>query len=133
MLCSQLGNAIFTYILLMIETCYYQDESAQFDIFMYGIHKSMIWLLSGVGNSINQYTYANGGQTYAGSLTFEYFPFEDQLSSPKAQILDLVNKLAIADPTNWGWLTQPKYDNYWPSLPDVGLDHSVVPNVPQIP
>jgi len=132
-LCSALGNAIFTYILLMIETCYYQEESAQFDIFMYGIHKSMIWLLSGVGNNINKYNYANGGQTYLGSLTFEYFPFENQLSSPKAQIMDLVNKLALADPKNWGWLTKPQYDNYWPSLPDVGLDHSVVPNVPQIP
>lgn len=133
-LCSQLGNAIFTYILLMIETCYYQDEDTQFAVFMYGIHKSMIWLLSGIGNSIGgDYTYTNGGQTYAASLTFEYFAFENSPSRPKAQILSLVYQLAAADSTNWGWLTQAQYANYWPSLPDVGLDHSVVPNVPQIP
>jgi hypothetical protein len=133
-LCSQLGNAIFTYILLMIETCYYKDEATQFDVFMYGIHKSMIWLLSGVGNSINAYTYTKEGQTYTAALTFEYFPFENTPGqSPKAQILSLVDQLAVADPGNWGWLTDPKYAGYWPSLPDVGLDHSVAPNIPAIP
>jgi len=132
-LCSQLGNAIFTYILLMIETCYYQDENTQYDVFMYGIHKSMIWLLSGVGNSISSYTYTTtGGQTYAGSLTFEYYPFENYTGTPKEQIIALTVALAAAD-SSWSWLTNPQYANYWPSLPDVGLDHSVVPNVPQIP
>jgi Ferritin-like len=133
-LCSQLGNAAFTYILLMIETCYYQDENTQFDVFMYGVHKSMIWLLSGVGNSINSYSYTKDNNTYTAALTFEYFPFENTPNiSPKQQILSLVDQLAVADPTNWGWLTNPKYDGYWPSLPDVSLNHSVVPNVPIIP
>jgi hypothetical protein len=132
-LCNQLGNATFAYILLMIETCYYKDESTQFDLFMYGIHKSMIWLLSGVGNEIHKYTYSIGNQAYKGSLTWEHYPFEDQPNvSPKGQLLMIMTKLAIADPTNWGWAIKDEYANYWPALPDVGLDHSVAPNVPDV-
>lgn len=143
-LCSKLGNAVFAYILLMIETCYYKDESTQYDLFMYGIHKSMIWLLSGVGNQIHQYTYTSGNQlddsgnikshgtsAYKGALTFEHFPFEKSFLRPKAQILALVAKLAAADPTNWGWAIDS--ENYFPSLPDVGLDHSIVADMPKVP
>jgi hypothetical protein len=132
-LSSQLGNAIFTYILLMIEACYYADEDTQFRVFMYGIHKSMIWLLSGVGNAIRGYTYAKGNQKYAGALTFEYFDFASSSLSPKQQILDLTEQLAATDPAVWTWLTQPHNSAYWPSLPDVRLDHRVVPYVPAIP
>ncbi|MGI4873095.1 MAG: ferritin-like domain-containing protein [Janthinobacterium lividum] len=133
-LCAQLGNAVFTYILLMIEACYYADEDTQFRVFLYGVHKSMIWLLSGVGNGIRGYSYIRGQQTYVGSLTFEYFDFSRANPvSPKQQILDLVEQLAKADPTNWGWTTQPEYSAYWPSLPDVRLNHRVVPNVPAVP
>ncbi|WP_100842063.1 ferritin-like domain-containing protein [Flavobacterium sp. 5] len=130
-LCSELGNAVFAYILLMIETCYYKDESTQYDLFMYGIHKSMIWLLSGVGNQINQYTYTKGNQAYKGALTFEPFPFEKSFLRPKAQIMSLVDQLAKADPTNWGWAI--KSENYFPSLPDVGLDYSIVADMPKVP
>ena len=132
-LSSQLGNAIFTYILLMIEACYYADEDTQFRVFMYGIHKSMIWLLSGVGNAIRGYTYAKGSHMYAGALTFEYFDFASSSLSPKQQLLDLTEQLAVTDPTHWAWLTQPNNSTYWPSLPDVRLDHRVVPYVPAIP
>jgi len=61
--CAPLGNAIFTYILLMIEACYSADEDTQFRVFMYGVHKSMIWLLSGIGNGIRNYTYTRGHHT----------------------------------------------------------------------
>jgi hypothetical protein len=132
-LCSQLGNATFTYILLMIEACYYADEDTQFRVFMYGVHKSMIWLLSGIGNSIRGYTYAKGSQKYAGALTFEYFDFASSPLTPKEQILNLADQLATADPANWSWLTQPQNSAYWPSLPDVRLDHRVVPYVPAVP
>jgi hypothetical protein len=143
-LCNKLGSALFTYILLMIETCYYKDESTQYDLFMYGIHKSMIWLLSGVGNKINQYTYTSGNQlspangsitshgtqAYKGSLSFEYFPFEKSYARPKAQILELFAHLGAVEPywleSNWG-------ENYFPALPDVGLDHSIIENVPNVP
>jgi len=142
-LCSKLGNAVFTYIFLMIETCYHKDESTQYDLFMYGIHKSMIWLLSGVGNQINQYTYtkgnqvsngaitAHGTQAFKGALTFENFQFEQSFLRPKAQIMALVDQLAAADPTNWGWATDS--ENYFPSLPDVGLDHSIEADMPKVP
>jgi hypothetical protein len=136
-LASRLGNAVFTYILLMIETCYHADEHTQFRVFMYGVHKSMIWLLSGVGNSIRGYTYAKGTQKYAGALTFEYYDFHNYannaLLTPKQQLLILTEQLAEADPTNWSWLTQPENSAYWPSLPDVRLDHRVAPYVPAIP
>lgn len=130
-LCSQLGNAVFAYILLMIETCYYKDESTQYDLFIYGIHKSMIWLLSGVGNQINQYTYTKGNQAYKGALTFEPFSFEQSFLRPKAQIMSLVDQLAKADPVNWGWAI--KSENYFPALPDVGLDYSIVADMPKVP
>ena len=130
-LCSELGNAVFAYILLMIETCYYKDESTQYDLFMYGIHKSMIWLLSGVGNQINQYTYTKGNHAYKGALTFEPFSFDQSFLRPKAQIMNLVDQLAKADPVNWGWAI--KSENYFPSLPDVGTDHSIVADMPKVP
>ncbi len=133
-LCNKLGNATFAYILLMIETCYYKDESTQFDLFMYGIHKSMIWLLSGVGNQIKDYNYTKDGKAYRGSVTWEHYPFEDKPGiSPKQQLIDLMTSLAKADSTNWGWAIKAEYANYWPALPDVSLDHNVGPNVPNIP
>lgn len=131
-LCSELGNAVFAYILLMIETCYYKDESTQYDLFMYGIHKSMIWLLSEVGNKINKYTYAKDNAAYRGALTFEPYSFEQSSLRPKAQIMNLVDQLVEADP-DWSWATQSKYDSYFPALPDVGLDYSIVADVPKVP
>lgn len=128
---SQLGNAIYTYIMLMVETCYHVDEKTQFAVFMYGIHKSMIWLLSGVGNQINGYSYVKDGETYQGSLTFEGYDFGT--ISPKEQILVLVNQLAAQDPTNWGWTQDESNYSYWQNLPEVFMDHTVTPNVPAIP
>ncbi len=144
-LCSKLGNAVFAYILLLIEACYHKDESTQYDLFMYGVHKSMIWLLSGVGNKINQYTYTSGNQVdsngnitshgtqaFKGALTFEPFAFDRSFARPKAQILEILSELAEVDPY-WsagkgGWS-----ENYFPSLPDVGLDHSIVEDMPNTP
>lgn len=130
-LANKLGNALFAYILLMVETCYYKEESTQYDLFMFGIHKSMIWLLSGVGNQINSYTYSKGSQAFKGALTFEPYDFAQSYKRPKAQIMNLVEELAAADPENWGWGVDDV--NYFPSLPDVGLDHSVVEGIPNVP
>lgn len=133
-LVAELADAMFTYIVLMIETCYSADKSTQFKVFMYGIHKSMIWLLSELGNAINGETFTKNGQTYQGALCFEYFDFSKSTERPKAQMIDLANRLIAASGgtnSSWGWLlTDPAYMN---SLPDVGLDHSVTPNVPAIP
>lgn len=128
---SEMANAIFTYIILMIETCYYKDEDTQFKVFMYGIHKSMIWLLSEFGNSIHKQSFVKDGETYQASLTFEYYDFsKDAGVSPKDQMIKMANKLAALD-SSWEWLLTD--ETYLLALPDVGLDHSVKANVPEIP
>lgn len=142
-LISRLGNAIFTYIILMVETCYYKDESTQFKVFMYGIHKSMIWLLSAFGAKISKESFDKDGTTYQGALSFEYYDFGAIQASPKQQIIELAEELATFDHAapgltvgrgtrkGWSWLIEDKSFLY--ALPDVGLDHSVVPDMPAIP
>jgi len=135
-LMSKLANALFTYILLMIETCYYKDEHTQFQVFMYGIHKSMIWLLSDIGNAMRGYSYKNTeGKTYTASLTFEHYDFSVSTESPKAQMIQLAKNLAQSNGSkskeSWSWLYNDKA--YLPALPDVSLNHDVAPNVPAIP
>ena len=127
-LANKLGNAVFAYILLMVETCYYKDEDTQYDLFMFGIHKSMIWLLSETGNHINSYVYTKGNDAYKGALTFEPYDFQKSYLRPKEQILAILDELSEVDSywANWG-------ENYFPSLPDVGVDHSVVQGVPNVP
>lgn len=127
-LANKLGSAVFAYILLMIETCYYKDDDTQYDLFMFGIHKSMIWLLSETGNHINSYSYNKDNQAYKGALTFEPFSFEQSYLRPKEQILPILHELGQVDSywANWG-------ENYFPSLPDVGLDHDIIKGIPNIP
>jgi len=127
-LANKLGNAVFAYILLLVETCYYKDEDTQYSLFMFGIHKSMIWLLSETGNHINTYSYNKGNQSYRGALTFEPYDFQKSYLRPKEQILQILDKLAAIDSywADWG-------ENYFPSLPDVGMDHSVVEGIPDVP
>ncbi len=127
---SEMGNAIFTYIILMVETCYHKDEDTQFKVFMYGIHKSMIWLLSDFGNSINAYSYEKDGTTYQGALTFEYYDFSKSDQSPKDQMIAMANKLSQLD-SSWEWLL--KDQAYLLALPDVSLDHEVKADIPHIP
>ena len=120
---SQFANAIYTYILLMIETCYYRELPTQFEVFMMGIHKSMIWLLAEFGRDMRSQSYTTASGTYDGSVTFEYYPFEDKPNvSPKQQLLDLAQELVAAD-SSYEWLfTDPAY---LLSLPDVSLDYKV--------
>ena len=120
---SQLANAIYTYILLMIETCYHQEVPTQYEVFMMGIHKSMIWLLSQFGWDTNKHTFSKDGNTYNGSVTFEYYPFEnDKTKSPKAQIVALAKDLVKTD-NSYAWLFNDP--EYLLALPDVSLDHKV--------
>ena len=124
-LLSHLGNAMFTYTILMVETCYYLDQSTQYNVFMYGIHRSMIWLLSYFGNHIRTKTFIKGKETLNAALTFEYYDFSKSSDSPKDQIIAMSKELAQLDSTAYGWMQEKKYDNYFPSLPDVTLDHKV--------
>ena len=127
-LANKLGSAVFSYILLLVETCYYKDEHTQYELFMFGIHKSMIWLLSETGNHMHNYCYNKGNQAYQGALTFEPHDFQQSYLRPKAQILAILDELSAVDSywADWG-------ENYFPSLPDVGVDHSIVKDVPQVP
>jgi hypothetical protein len=129
---SELANALYTYILLMIETCYYQKLPSQYEVFMMGIHKSMIWLLSQFGNDMNNTTYVKGKETYEGAVTFEFFKFKNsKTNSPKAQIVvlaqNLIDECFRVDPSkgtyDYDWLfTSPEY---LLALPDVLLNHTV--------
>ena len=127
---SQLANAIYTYILLMIETCYYKELPTQYEVFMMGIHKSMIWLLSQFGNDMNQASYTKNGQTFVGAVTFEFYTFDSNpAKGPKAQMIVLAKNLikATTNPetgkSTYDWLfTSPEY---LLALPDVSLDHKV--------
>jgi len=114
---NNVANAIYTYILLMIETCYYQKLPVQFEVFMMGIHKSMIWLLSELAESISKKAYDKTD----GSVTFEFYLFDPD-SSPKAQLISLAKDL-IAKDSSYDWLVSNR--KYLPSLPDVALDHQV--------
>jgi len=92
---SNMANAIFSYILLMIETCYYQADNTQYEVFMMGVHKSMIWLLTPFGNKISkQFNFlAENGQTYDAAVTFEFYDFSKKKSRPKQQLMELAKKL----------------------------------------
>jgi hypothetical protein len=126
-LANKLGSAIFAYILLLVETCYYKDEDTQYELFMFGIHKSMIWLLSETGNHINSYTYNKDSQAYRGALTFEPYDFQQSYLRPKEQILQILDELAAVDSywADWG-------ENYFPSLPDVDVDHNIIADIPKV-
>jgi hypothetical protein len=126
-LANKLGSAIFAYILLLIETCYYKDEDTQYELFMFGIHKSMIWLLSEAGNHINHYTYSKDSQAFRGALTFEPYNFQQSYLRPKEQILQILDELAAVDSywADWG-------ENYFPSLPDVDMDHNILEDIPKV-
>ena len=111
----------------MIETCYYQETPTQYEVFMMGIHKSMMWLLGQLGSDVawESYTKKVDGKTfhYNGSVTYEYFPFEKKPNiRPKQQIMNVAQDLINVEPT-YGWLIDTP--NYLTSLPDVDLNHEV--------
>lgn len=126
---SQLANAIYTYILLMIETCYHQQLPTQFEVFMMGIHKSMIWLLSELGNGMRrQDSYNKEGELFTPAVTFEFYAFKNTDGvSPKDQLIQLARNLIDASTVNgsspFEWLLADR--QYLHSLPNVALNYSV--------
>jgi hypothetical protein len=112
---STLINAVYTYIFVMTEGCYKNSGNTQYEIFMFGIHKSMIFILNSLCGNIQSMTYNLNGQTYVATATFENYPF-GLVSSPKSQLLTLYNNAVALYPTI-SYLGQRFQD-----LPDVPLN-----------
>ncbi|MGH7237377.1 MAG: ferritin-like domain-containing protein, partial [Candidatus Saccharimonadales bacterium] len=95
---SDLLNAVYTYLFVMVENCYIKSGNTQFEIFMFGIHKSMIFILNSICGDIMKLTYDFRGKTYAAAPTFEDYPF-GLVSSPKTQLIELFNIASAVYPT----------------------------------
>jgi hypothetical protein len=113
---SNLLNAVYTYIFVMTEDCYLKSGNTQWEIFMFGIHKSMIFILNSLCGDIMKLSYTSqvDGNVYAAAPTFEDYPF-GLLSSPKSQMIDLYTAAVSVYPTI-SYLSQRILD-----LPDVPL------------
>jgi hypothetical protein len=112
---SALISGVSSYLFVMTEACYKNEGNTQYEIFMFGIHKSMIFILNSLCGDINKLTYNMNGQVFHAAATFENYPF-GLLSSPKAQLLQLYNN-AVALYPNISYLAQRFQD-----LPDVPLN-----------
>lgn len=92
---SDLINGVYTYIFVMIEECYRKSGSTQYETFMFGIHKSMIFILNSLCGDIMKLTYkTDAGIAYNAAPTFENYPFSP-IARPKNQLQDLY-KIAVA-------------------------------------
>lgn len=113
---STLLNAVYTYIFVMTEACYRNSENnTQYEIFMFGIHKSMIWILNSLCGDIMGVTYTGpDGNLYSAAPTFEDYTFGSP-ASPKAQLLKLF-AAAVASYPSIAYLL-PRFE----ALPDVPL------------
>lgn len=113
---ARLISGVFTYLFVMTEGCYNKDnnENTQYEIFMFGIHKSMIFILNSLCGDIMKLSYFLNGKTYYAAPTFENYPF-GLLSSPKQQLIDLYNEAVAVYPAI-SYLGQRFQD-----LPDVPL------------
>jgi hypothetical protein len=87
---SVLGNAVTSYLFLMAEACYYNRGNRQYEIFMFGIHKAMIWVLSGICSAVVGKTYTDKeGNTRNAAVTFERYDFSKYEGTPKEQLIRL--------------------------------------------
>lgn len=86
-----LNNAIYTYLFVMAEGCYKKKGHTQFEIFMFGIHKTMIWLLNTISDSMAGLTYTDpkDNTLKCVSATFEDYDFSKSDASPKEQVIAL--------------------------------------------
>jgi hypothetical protein len=112
---ATLINATYTYIFVMTENCYKQSGNTQYETFMFGIHKTMIFILNSLCGDIQGLMFEKGGKTYIGAPTFENYPF-GLMSSPKSQLIALYNTAVALYPTI-SYLQQRYTD-----LPDVPLN-----------
>ena len=120
---SNLTNAIYTYLFIMSEACYKTSGHTQYEIFMFGIHKTMIWLLDNLCGTMAWMTYTNAnGEEQNVAPTFEDYPFSSS-SSPKSQIIDLAGIAMAANSSISSNILQRIKD-----LPDVSLESYLVEN-----
>jgi hypothetical protein len=120
---SNLTNAIYTYIFIMAEACYKTAGHKQYEIFMFGIHKSMIWLLDNLCGTMSglSYTGSNGEKQHV-AATFEDYNFEGS-SSPKSQIINLAG-IAMASSS----IVSDTILSRIKDLPDVPMEAYLVEN-----
>ena len=120
---SNLTNAIYTYIFVMSEACYKTAGHKQYEIFMFGIHKSMIWLLGVLCDSMSYMTYIDAsGKLQNVAPTFEDYNF-DNGSRPKDQNIALAGiAMATGSTVTEGMLGRIK------DLPDVPLETYLIEN-----
>ncbi|MCB2407478.1 ferritin-like protein [Hymenobacter lucidus] len=106
---SNLINAVYTYLFMMTEACYLHDVPKQREIFNFGMHKGMIFILSTLCDQMT-YTKLPGGGVAA--PTFENYVFRSD-SSPKAQLLELYHAMPASVNPNPNVLARMK------TLPDM--------------
>ena len=112
---SDLINGVYTYLFVMVENCYKQTGNTQYETFMFGVHKSMIFILNSLCGDIQGLSYQDKeGNLFTAAPTFEDYPF-GLVSTPKSQLIDLYNIAVQAYPTI-SYLQQRILD-----LPDVPL------------
>lgn len=120
---SNLTNAIYTYIFIMAEACYKTAGHKQYEIFMFGIHKSMIWLLDNLCGTMSKLSYTDSsGEKQSVAATFEDYDFASS-SSPKSQIIKLAGIAMASSPIVSQTLLGRIKD-----LPDVPLEAYLVEN-----
>jgi hypothetical protein len=125
-----LTQQIYTYTFLMLETCYYYGGKTQYEIFMFGMHKSMIWIVSEFCNMIRKWDYTSAnGDTYNVGAVFRPYAFAST-SSPKAQMVELCRKMVELAGKNPEYGTAKSFEwleEYIQTLPNVSLEHTVDP------
>lgn len=95
---STLTNAVYTYLYVMTQACYHAEKNTQYEIFMFGIHKSMMWILGSLCGMLPSMKYiAADGLEHSAAPTFEDYHF-NTASSPKDQIIALFNEASAAYP-----------------------------------
>ncbi|TGE22267.1 hypothetical protein E5K00_18645 [Hymenobacter aquaticus] len=89
---SNLLNAVYTYLYMMTEACYRQEIPKQKEIFNFGMHKGMIFILSTLCDYITSLPLPWGG---VAGPTFENYEFAPATSA-KSQLVALFNKIPAA-------------------------------------
>lgn len=86
---SNLLNAVYTYMYMLMDACYRNPLPQQSEIFNFGMHKGMVFMLSTLCDYITGLKLPDG--TFA-APTFENYEFSPE-SSAKSQIIALYNAI----------------------------------------